>query len=374
VLEAYAPDGTLRWQLFGLCFVDMADVDPADDRQLFTKEERFDIDYGAPRGREWSYRAYTVDRLRFPEDPRLHIWSAGVWVRRIAGHPILFVNDMSAEHLQVYRFHGDTAIPAGLFAKTTIHRIRDGTWPPYQPCGCEWIWCDTNGNGRFDAGEYDAGEQPAPPAQGWWVDTRGDVWLASERDGIRQFRCVGVDERGVPRWSHRAVIHVPHPAAFREVKRLRYLPDSDVMVLGGITSEHKNQHWKTMGPVLARYDRWTAGGATSAPTWQIVLPYLPGVRGHESWEPMSFDVAGDYIFVAYTAGSRAHQIGWGRVEVVRAADGHSVGHFEPPPDIGMIGIQDIRECVRAHRRANGEYIVMIEDDMKAKIVMYRWRP
>ncbi len=374
VLEAYRPDGALLWRLLGLCFVDMADVDPADDRHLFTKEERFELDYARPCGAEWSYRAYTVDRFRFPEDARLHIWSAGAWVRRIGGHLVLFVNDMNADHLQVYRFDdGETAVPSGLFAKGPI-RSGDGSWPPNQPCDGEWIWRDVNGNGRFEADEYDAGAPSGPASQGWWVDARGDVWLAAERGGIRRFRCEGLDERGNPRWSHRAVDRMPHPAALREVKRLRYLPEEDVMFVGGTTDEHRNQHWKPMGPVLARYDRWTAGGATSAPTWLIVLPYVPGVRGHESCEPMSFDVAGEYVFIAYTAGSRPHQIASGRVGVFRAADGTAVGHFEPPPDIGIIGIQDIRECIRAHRRADGEYLVMIEDDYKAKIVMYRWRP
>ena len=87
-----------------------------------------------PAGREGIYRGYSVDRFRYPEDPRLHLWSAGAWVRRIDRHPFLFVNDMNGEYLQVYRLPGDEsgeiAAPSGLFAK---RHINQQDWPPYQP-------------------------------------------------------------------------------------------------------------------------------------------------------------------------------------------------------------------------------------------------
>jgi hypothetical protein len=39
--------------------------------------------------------------------------------------------------------------------------------------------------------------------------------------------------------------------------------------------------------------------------------------------------------------------------------------------VGEIGLQDIRECLVAHRRADGEFIVFLEDDYKSKVVLYR---
>jgi hypothetical protein len=48
--------------------------------------------------------------------------------------------------------------------------------------------------------------------------------------------------------------------------------------------------------------------------------------------------------------------------------------MEPSEEIGEIGLQDIRECLRAHRRADGEYLVFLEEDYKAKILLYRWKP
>ena len=109
--------------------------------------------------------------------------------------------------------------------------------------------------------------------------------------------------------------------------------------------------------------------------WKIFAPYVTGSSGHESCEPMGFDVAGDYLFVPYTGASRVSGFKTGHVEVFRASDGISVGWMEPDPKtVGEIGLQDIRECLSAHKRSNGEYVIFLEDDYKAKVVMYRWTP
>jgi hypothetical protein len=118
------------------------------------------------------------------------------------------------------------------------------------------------------------------------------------------------------------------------VKRLRYDAQHDVMLLGGTTKTDANQHWKPMGPVIARYDGWrraASAGKLPEPTWTVVAPYERGAHGHESCEPMGFDIAGDYIFVPYTGASKAMGFSTGHVEVFRAADGKSVGHSNPPP-------------------------------------------
>ena len=124
-----------------------------------------------------------------------------------------------------------------------------------------------------------------------------------------------------------------------------------------------------MGPVLARYDGWLRGERTLR--WRVTLPYASGSSGHESCEPMGFDVAGDFVFVPYTGASKKDGVKTGRVEIFRTSDGSAVGHIEPGPEVGEIGLQDIRETLTAHRRADGEYVVLLEDDFKSKVVMYR---
>ncbi len=373
VLESYRlADGRLNWRLLGLTFVDMGDIDAASDTDLFTKEEHFRLDHAKPAGGEWSYAGYTIGRFKYPQDPRLHLSSASAWVRRISGQRVLFVNDMNGERLQVYRFapqtDGQVAIPSGLFAKTHIPETNG--WPPNQPEQGEWIWRDANGNGAFDAGEFTTnGGGDAPAAQGWWVDRAGGVWLATETSGVRYFPSLGCDEHGNPQWNFAKLQTFRHPDGFREVKRLRYDTASESLYLGGTTAEARNQHWKPMGPVLARYDGWLHGDRKLR--WRKTLPCVHGSRGHESCEPMGFDVAGDFIFVPYTGASKKDGVQTGRVEIFRADDGSPVGHVEPGQAVGEIGLQDIRETLTAHRRADGEYIVLIEDDYKSKVVMFR---
>ncbi len=144
------------------------------------------------------------------------------------------------------------------------------------------------------------------------------------------------------------------------------------MIIGGTTDEHKNQHWKPMGPVIARYDDW--GKPLQRLRWLIVAPYEKGSKGHSSCEPMGFDVAGDFIFVPYTGASKAMKFSTGHIEVFSIDDGKTIGFMEPDAEIGEIGLQDIRECLRAIKRKNGEYVIFLEDDYKSKILVYCWRP
>jgi hypothetical protein len=281
---------------------------------------------------------------------------------------------MNAEHLQVYRFDlcngSEIAIPVGFFAKS--HLKIEG-WPPHQPALGEWIWRDKNGNGAFDPDEYEtAGGRNAPSSQGWWVDRQGSVWLAAETAGIRKFPCGGLDENRNPIWTYSTAVTFDRPPELERVKRLRYMAATDTMYLGGTAGADQNQHWKPMGPVLCRYDNWS--GLERTLRWKVVAPYEKGSSGHESCEPMGFDVASDYVFVPYTGRSKELGFAMGHVEVLRAESGARASSMEPSAEIGEIGLQDIRECLTAHRLSSGEYLVFLEDDWKAKVLMYRWKP
>ena len=89
---------------------------------------------------------------------------------------------------------------------------------------------------------------------------------------------------------------------------------------------------------------------------------------------MTIDIAGDYLFVPYTGDSKELGFAMGHIEVFRLNTGARIGWMEPDPNVGRIGLQDIRECLSAHRLSNGEYVVFLEEDWKAKVLMFRWRP
>ncbi|MCL2710325.1 MAG: hypothetical protein FWE95_05545 [Planctomycetaceae bacterium] len=406
-------DAELRWRLFGLCFIDCATLDPDDETIVFTKEEKYRLDWSQTEpGKEWSFIGMTA---QYPDgDPRFNIKdSAGVWVRKFnEDSKLLFVNDMNAQWLLVYELHemptpsekgeiGSDARFLSFFAGkkpplADFEFFTDGELLNMPKENGEWIW-------HYDtAFDFQPGRNE-PTAQGWWVDSENNIWRASEREGIRLFRfSKKVTFEGTvetpfgpiearfesPHWSFANLDTFPHPKEFRQVKRIRYYPETDTLYLGGCAVvegvEHKNQHWKPMGPVIARYDNFLKGdgaglggpGQTEGKLrWLTVLPYVSGSSGHESCEPMGFDVAGDYIFVPYTGASRTAGVKHGRVEVIRTSDASPVGWMEPDPKtVGEIGLQDIRECLSAHQLKNGEYVIFLEDDYKAKVVIYRWLP
>jgi hypothetical protein len=98
--------------LLGLQFVDNADADPGTGGlDVLTKHEHFIIDYSKGNGQESVYKAYTVDKFRYPDDPRLHNedhLAASVFVRRIEGKRFLYLTGMYAKQLSVYRMKGET--------------------------------------------------------------------------------------------------------------------------------------------------------------------------------------------------------------------------------------------------------------------------
>ncbi|RKT20538.1 hypothetical protein B0G69_3857 [Paraburkholderia sp. RAU2J] len=201
VLESYVfSSRALNWRLYGLTFVDSAAFDPATPNSVYTGSKRFTFDYNQPTGREWSYAAFTLDRFDYPGDPAFH-QPRGVrgepMVRRINGKPFLYTLDPGAHYLNVYRFdtaHGEMAIPSGLLAQNP----QPGSWPAGQPTYGEWLWRDSNGNGAVDASEISSNPSTGSTVGNgfWWLDSAGNVWLATPLSGIREMPLQGFDAVG----------------------------------------------------------------------------------------------------------------------------------------------------------------------------------
>jgi hypothetical protein len=63
--------------------------------------------------------------------------------------------------------------------------------------------------------------------------------------------------------------------------------------------------------------------------------------------------------------------------VNRITDGAPVGVFEPGETVGGVeatGWIDLLTGITAHRRKDGEYLVFVEEDYRAKVLLYRWKP
>jgi hypothetical protein len=368
LIESYAPDGTQRFSLQGLLFVDGAQFVDGEPPSVYSGSKRFTLDLTRPVGEEWSYAGYTADRFRYPYDPYFHLYLGGQrgmpLVRDVHGHRLLYTTDMYSSYLRIYRFTADreTAIPSGLFAQSHI----DGAWPPNQPPQGEWIWRDATGKGDFSAGAFDqnTGSTDAPQMRAWWVDSRGDIWQGTESQGIRLFPLEGFDRVGNPVYRYAAMRQYPPPAPFYRIARLNYFPADDTMFISGSTPAHPfvQDNWNSAGSQLARYDHWKSG--------KPVLRYIIGLpdRGAPDWSSISgFAVAGDYVFAIET-----------RSAIVRVYDrdtGRDVGRLEPGKEVGSTsGWIDVPMPLTAHRLASGEYLVLVEEDAHGKALMYRFTP
>jgi hypothetical protein len=97
-------------------------------------------------------------------------------------------------------------------------------------------------------------------------------------------------------------------------------------------------------------------------------------RPFNSAGPISFEIAGDYLFVCYTRGLKEESIKYAFVKVFRLTDGADVGSLVPERVTGELGLLDLEDSLRVQRLRDGSYVLFLEDDYKAKSVMMRWKP
>ena len=120
-----------------------------------------------------------------------------------------------------------------------------------------------------------------------------------------------------------------------------------------------------MGSVLERHDDWTSD--TPKRRWRIDMP-----TDGEKLYPKSFDVAGDYVFTVQVKPTRGIPA---MVNVFGAADGGHVGYLRPGPEVGgNSGWVDMTHGLQAMQRKDGTCLVIVEENARAKNLIYRWQP
>ncbi|MGQ9697510.1 MAG: hypothetical protein ACUVRO_05900, partial [Armatimonadota bacterium] len=328
IIRKFTPAGKLVWEVQSLFFVDGASFDPASDgRVIYGREEIIEYDYAK---QAWMLRAITRDPAKGPSDPRKNGAGMG-WIRRVRGHRLLFIAGQYGGEMPVLYFdprkNSELAMDSGL-------RL----------------------------------------GKGWaiWPDKNGSVWYCNE-DRIVMEPLTGFRPDGRPIYGKPKTY--PRPAEFVSVERIVYDANHDVMYLAGFTKENPDPGgaWGLVGTEIIRYDNWSTGPKLRM---RIRLPFKTWEGGGpaEMVMPKSIAVAGDYVFVVYVWNLE----GEGNkppVRVYRADTGRFVGELRPGGVIGTAhGWVDVPYGIDAVRRSNGEYVLLVEEDYRAKIVLYRWRP
>jgi len=351
-LESYTRAGVRNWQLLGLIFVDAAAFDPATDgADLYTKHERYSMDYAKPDGQQWTWKSWTLDHKTYANsDKRLrndggHV--SGIVMRRINGQKFMYLSNQAGQGYWVYRFtdNDEIAVPCGYLI------TRGG-------------WTDTNANGQEDAGETTVGMNWQYDMFATCVDKKGDIWYAY--DDIRKHSLQSI-VNGVPIYNTATPTTIDaKPAPFYDVRHVEYDSDNDVMYITGYTPEKPyTGDWKSVGLVLARYNNWSTGNRTPAYTMD-----LPSADGGAGANMVSIALEKDYIFVM---GVQTR----GKVWVYYSANGLLAGTMVPGDNVGGVsktGWGDMVNSIGAFRRSTGEYLVTVEENGWGKILIYRWTP
>lgn len=374
----------LKWELLGLEFVDGADVDPqSDGADVWTTDNRYTLDWGKPTGKQWTWRSQTIDPIRFPRDPRLHERHHDFTTplfRRIADQPFLIVRGMFQHALVFYKLRGETAIPSAMFAKGPY---RNGAWNrvPQPEGNTRWLWRDLNGDGDFQNSEFgEADGKRDPESWAWWVDEAGGVWqgdqnadAGNEQKPIAYFSMQGLDSKGNPIYDRKSMRRFALPDGMNHLLRLEYYPATDVMWLTGHTTERPKTggEWGQVGTEVWRIDNWSKGNR--APKFRAVLPYDPETAVKTPGASVSnvtiksFCTTEKYFFAVESRTAKVH--------VYDAGTGAKIGEMTPGVEVGKeSGWVDFPDAIRAFKKSDGEYLVFVEEDAKAKIIVYRWKP
>ena len=173
-VEKFSASGALAWRVFAATSLDMGGVDPADETDVYTKFHHYKMNWGNTiPGSEWSLKGFTVNRFKYPGDPRVdHLTdvgsrSLGYGAVRIQGKLFMIRSQQEGYRFEMFRFNpatdGEVAIPSVIM-----------------PGGSDtYIKRDTNGNGNFEADELYPGEpNPNDPkwTQYWEVAHSGDLY------------------------------------------------------------------------------------------------------------------------------------------------------------------------------------------------------
>jgi hypothetical protein len=368
-LHKYDAKRKAVWTRQGTEFVSCADADPGEEGTLYSAGRRYAMDYTKPPAQAWREVAITLDPLSYPHDPRIGTPWQAMRMLRLGGQRILVGKAQMGGDWYFWRFTGEIAVPAAMYYPSGA---KPGEYPPNHPEKGAFLWIDADGDGAMQAGEYhaapDSGQCTALDASGALLMNVGG-WDAG-KGRIARLPFARLNAIGAPTWdlAKLSEVALPTEGGLEKASKIAYDPEQDRMYIGAWTKEHPfpGGGWEQMsiGPVVLRYDDWS-----KMPTlaWSRVVIPPEGVIGTV---PKTWSLERDHLFIASTW--RHEQLA---VDVWRLADGERLGRLLPTADIGGVtGWIDMNDAVQTHRRADGTYLVCVEEVWMAKGLVFVWKP
>ncbi len=355
-VEKFNSSGALQWRVFAGTSLDCAGIDPDNETEVYSKFHHYSLDYTKTfPGTEWSLKGFTVNRFKYPNDPRVDqntdvgSRSLGAGTFRLGGK--LFVARSSQEGYRWEMYRQETSTDGEVLVPSV--NMGAGSDPDnhfYDPTTKSWI---------------DKPKKDNLYNQYWCVAKNGDLFtIADNPDMIIQYKFGGLDANSNPVWdaSNATVTHAPE---FQDLRRLYYDSGDDAMYMAG---DVDNGNYGSFLRVK-KFANWSTGNRTSAYTAE--LPYndasYAGASNYGGGQAVAFSVSGDYIFILY---------GVGHVRVLSKSDGTLIGTMQQNINgwHGSDGQVDAAYGMTVTQRANGEYVILFENAAWANIMMYRWQP
>lgn len=387
ILQAYRPNGTLMWDKKGLVFTSTACADPNKIQEVYTVDKKVSMDYTkTAAGSEWSFEAYTLNRFKYPDDPRVHGgFFTSAWIKYINGHKFLFATDMYAGVLAGFRFSpetdGEVAIPCLLMNVGGYNANSD--YPKRFGSEVDYIWMDKNGDGAIQNDEFSVREGiDNPYSMAIWVDEEGNIWKGVREKGVRLIPLKNMNSFGVPEYdfSSSKLLDIANgEIGINGIKRLVYNRASDELFVAGFSSKYPDRKkdgsgtdtWWSMGSTVCMYknvlDTLKNNGSVNfknvKPNWRIFIPFAAdGDAGSEN-TAKSFTVEGDYMFIALARN--------GNINVYKRSNGEYLGQIQPGAEVNKeSGWTDIDYSINVTRTPE-EYLIFNEENAFAKVIMYR---
>jgi hypothetical protein len=320
-IHAYDGTGVLRWQLQSVNFEGNAAPDPATDGAIFYGGMHV---YSGTEG--GAFVANTIDPITYPDDPRINLADHErgehfAQVVSVGAHRILVAASQNPDTFYFFHFNrasGYIAIPDSTLPGTSF-----GT--------------------------------TAKVRNGFCLDSKGDIWAGLDKtNAISHYRLTGFDANGKPLWG--APTTMPIPSTISQLTRILYLPESDTMILAGITG---STDWTAVGSRVEVYHGWLGGNRT-----------MPNpVINLTGANPKSIVAAGNYLFAGYV-----HTVP--NIDAFNLTTGKLDTTFidSNPNKVDVGNDVDSMYGLRAYRRSTGEYEVTKDNYNDSSIVLYRWTP
>jgi hypothetical protein len=341
-IRAFSPSGALLWEIHATSFVDTFGFEPGSGGTLvYGTSARWQLNLSNETpGTEATLTAITLDPLQYPNDPRI-LSGYAAQPRLVDGAQLLYLNGQGGHGYLIFAAPPQTNI---------FHQVG------------------------------------AAPATGWaWdVTEDGDIWNGDAPGNNIALYALQSITGGQPVYNWASPRTWPRPADFSQITRLIYNKATDSLYLfGWLASQPTNGIWGTLGLTARRYDGWVSG--TQQVIWtnpalpvsygpeRLNVPVSTGLSTANSLPAKDVSFAGDYLFIGLIKCSTGAFVP--TVDILDAGTGQYVGTLTAGPAVGGVGGQeDMVGSVQATESADGEYLILVEDDWRAKNILFRWTP